>query len=315
MSDQSNQKRIIRLDASALRKSKCPLAFKRIVIDGYREPTLYNDTLYGTAFHLFPKVMYETNGDLQAATKAALEKMKQPCRIRPKKDHLTENHLLKTCFDFWENFIEKDTQAKILINPATAKPFVEVQFDILVYECNEFEIRISGTIDKLVQITNGCVSVGDYKTTSSWDIQKYLRQFRTSPQLKLYVWAIKKLGTMYPDGPFAALVNRPIGAFIDGVFLKSKLETEFVRSEVFIFKQQEMDEFKGLLDYKINQLASLIEEEGYIYPLGKIEGTCNDGFPCEFCPVCFAPDDIAAEHVLRNNFKAIPYNPLTFGEN
>ncbi len=336
-------KRIIKLDASALSKSSCPLAFYRTVIEGYRNPTTYNDTQYGSAVHRFCAVMCYTAGNFSVAVQEAVKVMRKPCTVRNKKDHLNEKHLINTCLNYWEEYVSKDNEFEMVINPEAKcwkcngvgydtaicmecngkgtrpQPMVEVNFDFPFYTeqvgDTEYEIRICGTIDRFGKFKNGCFAVRDYKTTSSWDLKKFFEPFKLRPQLKLYIWSLKKLAAANPDSQLAKIVSStPIGACIDGIFLKSAKETTFQHSDVFIPKREELEKFEHLLWAKCAELVHLASHPLAADPLGMVEGTCHHIVPCDFFDVCVAVDEIASRHVLKNNFIQKPYDPLTFNE-
>lgn len=305
-------KRILRVDASSLRESACPFKWKLIVIDGYKELILYNDTLYGLAVHLFIKVMFESGGNFAKAKDAAVELFRKPNVIRSKKNHLTEIHLLKTCITLWQDYIEKEN-FKVLCYP-DGSPCVEIKFEYTLYDSPTLEIRGCGTIDRFGQIPRGCFCVRDWKITSSWNEKGYLDSYRLSPQLKFYVYSIKKwVEQTNAPSPLAEIKDQPIGAFIDGIFLKSTGDSVFKSSEMFLFKQSELDEFEVLLKTKLFELE-VMYRTNFAQRKGLIEGTCSNGkVLCKFHDIC-ASDDIAASHLLKRDFIQREYNPLMFGE-
>jgi hypothetical protein len=257
--------------------------------------------------------MYETNGDFEQAVKAAQLLFRKPCIIRKKKGHLTENHLIKTCLDFWEQFGKKD-DFEILHDTKTNKPLVEIKFELLIYSTEDYEVYLCGTIDKVGKFKNGAYAIGDYKVTSSWDVAGYLRPYRLSTQLKVYHWALTELGLRNPDSAIAAITKYPIGVFIDGVFAKTGKDTEFHRSEVFMFKPDERDEMSGFILKMAGQLV-MMSKAGCAERTGLINGSCHTGYgPCKFFDICAAPDNIARQHIIRNNYVTKTYNPLNFNE-
>lgn len=318
----SNQKRILRLDASALAKSSCLLRLKYIVIDGWRNNLLYNDTVYGLAGHKFLATMALTNSDIATSVREAKLVFNQPKIIRRKKEHLTENHFIKTCFDYWEH-LSKTDEASLIISPDSKLPLVEQKFSIVAYEDDTLIIEIVGTLDKLVKYgKQGQVCIGDYKFTSSWNQAEYFPQHRLAPQLKTYRWMLYKFAEVSSADSFLReLTKYPVGMFIDGIFLKSAKETEFHRSEVWTPKQAEIEEFDASLQAMITKLAYLYHEK-WSRRDGMINGSCSNSYGstsasgalCQFYTVCSACDTVAAQHVLKNNFIQKEYDPLAFGE-
>lgn len=332
------QKKIYYLNASLLKKSSCDRLIQHIALDGLKEPVNYNDTQYGSAFHKFISRMYESGGKFDEALVAAKAIMSLPCKIRNKKDHLNEQHLVKTMFDFWEQYETSNNSFRLLINPTAIcykcsgingipicpscdgkgvrpQPMVEQTFDIKVRETDDYEIHLAGTIDQVGQIINGCFAVNDYKTTSTWDIESYLAPWRLSPQLKFYVSAIRRIGLANPDSEFARIAKTNVGACITGIFLKSSKETIFKRSDVFVFKESELDEFDAMLEVKLDEFTKLINDyraNRIIMPTGMMNDSCpgTSKWKCPYFNACNAPDSIARNHVLKNNFKSVSYNPL-----
>src|SRR6266404_2705327 len=116
------EKKIIKISSSAIREAACDWRYQATVLSGYKETLPYNDTLYGTAFHKFSAVMALTNGNFAQANKAAIEVFKRPYKIRDKKEHLTDKHLVATCLQYWDEIESNRTEFQSLVNPITNKP-------------------------------------------------------------------------------------------------------------------------------------------------------------------------------------------------
>lgn len=342
-------KTIIKIDASALKSGACDWALWATVIEGYKEPQMFNDTQYGVAFHTFASRMAESNNDFAEAHKSAMQVMRLPCKVRDrKKAHLTEKHLINTCTTYFSDVETKRSNFEYIINPQAkcwkckgigsipclakdymvredtimicptcegksfrAQPLVEVTFSIQVYEDEQFIVYLCGTIDRIGKIRNGAYCIRDYKTTSTWDIDKYLAYFRCSVQFKLYLWALKRMAKDNPGTILDEITRFPMVAFIDGVFLKSAKDTEFHSSDAIQYKEWEYEEFESLLNDQIQRLLS-IARGSLAVRNGKMLGLCYTGFYCKFHDVCHAIDNVVAEHVLKQNFIRKPYDPLNF---
>lgn len=305
-------KQRINIDASSLKESSCDYRFYNIVVKGLRQPLPNNDTQYGSAFHKFTSTMHETSGNFNEAIKAACLLFDKPCIVKPKKKHLTKNHLVKTCLDYWEHFGKTDDFE--VLHDNNDKPLVEIKFELLIYSTEDVEVYLCGTIDKIGKFKNGAYAIGDYKVTSSWDIVGYLAPYRLSTQLKVYHWALTEIGIRNPESAVAAITKYPVGVFIDGIFAKTNKDTEFHRSEVFMFKDSERAEFDDFIKIAAERIL-FISKYREVRRNGLINGSCHTGWgPCKFFDICAAPDDIARAHVIRNNFITKPYEPLKFGE-
>lgn len=311
-------KRIIKVDASSLVKSACLLRFKRIILDGLTEPVQFNDTHYGSCFHLFVKVMYETKGDIGVATHKTIEMFKQPTIIRKK--HLTEQHLLKTCFDYWQHFLQADNFSVLEIN---GKPLVEITFSIPFLDTPDYTVLLEGTIDKIGKFNNGCYAIGDYKTTSQWglnsdnEIKEYFRRYELSLQLMFYLFCLKLMGQSNPDNELSNMLAKPLGVFIDGVFLSSTKPTKFARSDVRIPSQVDIDNFGISLRSKLTHEMEILKQNEWNYTDkdGLLNGSCSEGnFRCQYFNLCAAPTEMASDFIVKNQYAQRNYEPLLFGK-
>lgn len=327
-----SEKKIIHLDASILKLSACDMRMLLALFEGYTEPLPFNDTQYGSAYHLFMSTMFMTNGDFGKATIAANQLFAKPCIIRQGKKHLTQVHLNKTCFDSWEH-LQKQDDFEIYQAPhreciddhdSTLRPLVEVNFSIPVYEDDLCKIYLSGTMDKIGKIKGGCNAIGDYKTHSLYAINRYtvaeyFAQYELSLQLFFYYHCLHLLAKQNPNSIFAEICKTRVAIFIDGVFIHTKSPTEFHRSNVEVPRADILSEFTILLDEKILSIAALyaqyVEDPKSFNRDGIIKGLCSDGkYLCKFNQVCAAVNPVARAHVLKNNYKQRLYNPLMFGK-
>jgi len=302
-------KQQIYINASSLKHSVCPLAWKRSIIDGYHDTHVSCKIVYGQAVHKFIDVMYETQ-DLGAAKDAALLEFRVPKVDDRKSVHMSdEKHLLNTCFDVWHNYIlQKDEQFELMVLP-NGKPATEVTFSIPYYEDDTIEVSLCGTIDKIGKFKGGMYAIGDWKTTSNYDPAKYLSSYRMSPQLRFYRLALIVMGRKHPESLLGTIGNSTIGCFIDGIFLKPKsIDNVIIRSEVFQYK--DMDQFEAGLIHNIKSLSGYIKADTFP-KLGIINGMCEQKFgKCSFYHACSADNDKIANLILQRDFSQRHYDPL-----
>lgn len=338
----TSSKTIIKLDASALKESSCLLRTFYTIHKGYRQAINTIDVQYGLAFHAFVARMKLGNGDFSAAIREAKELFAKPSIMKTKKVYMTEQHLLKTCMDYWTQVAMVDEwktvihEIQILNTPenpevigSKLEPLVELKFALPYYQDDEVEVMLCGTIDDICRKgDNGIYAIRDYKTTSSWNIREYMEGYRLSPQLIFYVFIMQLYAKHYPDSIVAKIVGASgmqLGAMIEGIFLKGEAKSpEFVKSEIFYYKAQQMEEFKFILDCKIKEIVEMIwslkESESmngtYTPPrYGMLNGSCTTIYgQCKFADACSANDSRAREHVLNNNFIVKAFNPLTYNE-
>lgn len=309
----------INIDASCLSgSSHCMLAWYRMVVEGYREPLVPNDIIYGVAVHKFIDTMYQTDGDLKQARDAALKSFNVPKYDKPKKLYMSEpRHLIATCFDYWERYVSKDTSFDLI--KLCDKPATEVTFKFLYYTDSNIRVWLCGTMDKIGKIRNGVYAIGDYKTTSLWSAPEYFTSFDLSIQLRFYVLALKWMAEHESDSILGQIGATNVGTFIDALFVKPcAVDNEYKRSQVFTYREEQLTEVKRMLDLKIHELSTqvfLINNGAMARPLkqGLLTGTCTRQYgKCSFFSVCANQDEGAAAAMLAQRFVKKPYNPLAF---
>lgn len=347
---EEKKKRIIRINASALKNATCMLRFYRICIQGYKSPVNTNVIEFGSAVHLFLANMAITNGDLASSLALARKYfLDTPMIIDYQKRYLDDQLLCNVCVQYWGH-IQKTDSFKILtqevdacptckgtrevLEPATQtvvpcflcgatgmykhmEPAVEVTFSNKFYEDDQFIVLLEGTIDKLGQFDRGAFALGDYKTTSiPWGgdrrtkMEEYFRGHEMSPQLRFYRYNVELKARLEPSSLFTEITKRPIGCFIDAIFTSSN-EVEFKRSRIYFFPDEDMQEFVNMLQGFVFMVITILKQDTLPPRHGVLNGACAGGWkPCQFIDVCNAPGDIAREHVLKNNFIRSEYLPI-----
>lgn len=321
-------KRIIHIDASSLRDSSCFRSFWFTVIGGYREQTKFLDTEFGQAVHTFAKEYYlglAKGEDQMIAERLALKQAKEQLAnmldtydvINRKKPHLRNPTMLtKACMTVAE-YINDDTFSPLIVDD---KPLIEMKFSIPWYEDDNIAIMLSGTIDKIGKIQNGCYAIGDWKVTSfNYLRDKTLAAYKLDPQLIFYVFILNELAIRYPDSIFQKMLQQGrIGCFIDGVFLTSPSSekagnlVEVLRSEVFLPKARDLLEVRHHIETVVDKILLYSKINKTPLREGIYNGSCKKIVPCKYSAVCGSPDEISEKHILNNNFKQAPYDPLNF---
>lgn len=307
--------------------------------------------VYGVSVHKFIDTMFRTSGNIGLARQEANKSFNVP-KIPPPEDKsylVNFNHLFTTCYNVWTEQIEKEAEFELLgitqkcywckgersiggslgvdcltpnnlSNPCTfcnglgvvLAPATEVTFRILIYEDEEYIIYLCGTLDSIGKFKNGCYAIRDWKTTSSWNVQKYLNQYRLSRQLRIYTLACKLEARNNPDSILGKIGLTNMGAFIDAIFLKpSGNDCKYERSEVHQFKEKEIDEFEDMLEAFCGKIIFHLRT-GIFPKEGILNGSCNTMYgPCKFSPCCASNDNVASV-ILRRDFKRVPFNPLNY---
>jgi len=319
MSD-TPQKIIINLNASALKESACRLRLFRLVHQGWTGTggLSNNDIEYGSAFHLFMSEMKRTSGNYAHSLQAAEVRYSGEMRVKPAKKYLTTSHLMRTCMDYWEQWVMKDEFVTLRqpececeecggsgqitpkqlgesaddIKPSllcpycsgtgrTRKPLVEVKFSYPYYCDDQFEVNLCGTIDDIAKHRAGCFALRDYKTTSVTAQEDYLHGYVLNPQLRFYGFYARLMARAYPESIWAEIARCGIHACIEGVFINGADKREFKRSEVFPMRDADLDVFGRMLDKRIANLIEDIRESlkgQRILPDGIISNSCTGIF-------------------------------------
>lgn len=303
-------KKILRIDSSLLRVSACDLHVWYMAVEGLRPPLWNNDMEIGSAFHAFVATMRRTKNEA-LALKAATDYYSRPMIVKKMKQYMTPQYLMRMCIEYWQTVAENDVFETVVVD---GQPLCELRFSIPYYEDDEVAVEICGTIDDVCKHKHGTYAIRDYKTTSSRDKDDYLEGYKLSPQLMMYKFALQKYAKMYPDSMFAEINRLDVSCFIDGIFVNGKDVIEFKRGDMIPFSEQQMAEFERMLNKEVMRQVANLKLANKPDRQGMLNGACNSNFGCPYWYICAAPDDIAREHVKRNNFVSKMYDPKTHGE-
>lgn len=313
-------KKIILLNASALRISSCKRRLHYVVIDGYKKARNSISIEFGSAFHLIPKHVYQDNDYAKGLSAAQVYFKDSNYEPDSKKKYLNDFMLSKVGFDWYTSELHKNDSFEVL-RDTDGKALVEVQFAIPYYAGENVEVILCGTIDKIVvHRQSKLICEGDFKTTTSWDENEYLRGWVLNTQRYFYNIALRKMiETSSPQSILNQYVGKDVGSFVDGIFIKSSGETECKRSEVFVFTERQRSQYDHLLLTLckwFDEHQKLITDSNGLHlpdPEGLLNDSCSEnkyGSKCDFFDVCACNDSVASEHVLRRNFVQKPYDPL-----
>jgi hypothetical protein len=309
-------KKIILLDASALKVSSCDFRFARILLDGWRTPVNYNDVEFGSAFHACAKETTLTSSidDGKFAALHYFTKVKKV--IKAKKEYLNAPFLEKVCEGWYRQMFVGDTWQPILNRKG--KPIVEFRFHIPFYVSEHYEVLLVGTIDKIVRHQSApLLAVGDYKTTSMWDIPEFFRAYELSCQLMFYSLALKKLIELAPpDSQLASFRGKDTYSFIDGIFLKgADKPVEFKRSEMFPMNDGVLLNFEVMLKQFVKNFVDRLEARHDMMQTGIINGSCETKFgKCFLFNYCACNNSKMKEAIKEKEIIEKKYNPAEFGE-
>lgn len=316
----------IRIDASSLKLSSC---FRRLywtVVEGYREKRLGNSMVYGLAYHRFIETLSKT-GDLNQATCKAIKFfLDANPQIESRKDWLNANHLANTLNEYASQFGNQVTRNDfILARTSDGEILVEKNFEIPLVGTETHSVVLNGTIDETGKFKHGTHAIADHKVTAAWNHDDYFQNYRLSPQLITYVWAIHKFAKIYPGSVWEELCSQRLGAFIKGVFISSKKPTEWKQSDVIFFTEEQLEAYEYHLYRVARKLLDLVinfskEDPNFVpMPEGMFNGSCTQHFgevekKCKFFNICAAPSREASDAMLENCFDKLEYNPLMFSK-
>ncbi len=325
-------KKIIRVDASALKGSACLRRLFLTCVEGYRSPKESNDLLYGTCFHKCVEVFAKT-GDQQVAFSEALthwdEKIDK-CEIKYNAKFLDKAHLMGTLMRYFIEAKSNDIFTRCPYVKVGDEVLAECKISIPMYSDSNVDILLQGTVDGIFQIEGGCPCIGDWKTTRAREANDYFYGYKMSTQLRVYYYAIQWYLENMPEHPLAkAFAGAPkLGCFIYGAFL-SKDGVQFQRSQVYQFTNRDMTFFEMMLKRKLGDLLEAYDKfrtsDGGVYPPadGMINNACQEVFGsyCSYydaCSSCVGLGDNTNptqlfEAILSNRFKKQDYTPLDFG--
>lgn len=303
----------IRLSSTALSYSACSLRFMRHVVDGYKEPAMSCNIVYGIAVHKFIDTMSKT-GNISEAVVAAKRAFSLPKVDSSKQSHLSdERHMITTCLNLWSGFIQDDNFEVLSID---GKPTTETTIELSDFYKDDFiSVDLCGTMDKLGQFNGGCYAIGDWKITSTWTSKGYFKQYELSRALRFYRLALYLESLSNPDSTLGRLGKQRVGAFIDAVFIKpDPNDNEVLRSDVFQYSEVELIKFKNGLTRWCMGLSDKIRDRVHLEKEGVLNGSCQGKWGlCPFWNVCVSPDT-AVQQLLDRDFLKVKFDPLNYND-
>ena len=318
----------LNVDATSLTGSSCMFRWKSQILDGLREPKMSCDVVYGIAVHAFVDEMYQS-GDMGRAVAALKKAFAIPKYDKPDKKHMSDiMHCLDTSTSVWRDFCCKEEKFQLLqLNKrqedGTDKlcAATEINFSLPYYEDDTLSVSLTGTMDKLGKFTNnGIYANGDWKSTSArsdspFRIKDYFSSYEMSVQLKLYRFALMLMAERYPDSILGQIGATNTGSFIDAIFVRANpRESVFIRGPVTVWTQEQMSEFKLMLDKKIAELAVAVRDNKFDKD-GLATGVCQLKFgKCMMWNYCRQTNPAIQELILKKDFIVRQYNPLNFND-
>jgi len=286
---------VLNLDASLFKQSACLRKIEYITQYGYREKVLSPSLGYGSAFHEYIKVLRRTGNPALAIT-AAVE------FFRPVEgDWRTLTHLVDTCTSYHAKVYIRDNFRAMEFE---GHPLVEQKFSFPYYESEHLIVNLCGTIDEIGQMENNEITICDRKTSSMYKTDEYFKAYEMSPQLKFYVMITQM-----------KLELKQIPAFIDAVFISENRPTQFKRSELFYYTEEQILSLRRQIDRLIKDIEDAIKTKHWQQNITQCDKeTYTKDKLCKYFRVCSIADTELREHFIERDYIQIPYDPMTFGE-
>ena len=294
--EKSEDRYILRIDASAYREATCDLKLYYTIVRGLRNNDLNHKMEYGTAYHKALESFYAT-GDKTEAMSAAIAHYTKPEIIVPETDWRTAGHLANCLTQYFDNYADVDG---LVVEKHEGKPLLEMKFAFPFYTNGTIDVLLCGTID-FIGTYFGQPILCDHKSTAVTAVDRFLDAFRVSTQLMVYTMILRKL---FPDKNYQAVIN--------GIFLSRSGKNKFQRSAILDFTEDRMKKFELHLTETIVKFVDVLTEslDGEPKFLPNFN-CCETKFGmCRFASICNAGE--FAENVIDNDYYTKLYDPLKF---
>jgi hypothetical protein len=269
---------------------------------------------YGTGSHKFLAKWHGENNLVSGITEAIRYYANPKIQLQiPKTDFRTLSHLQMTCQLYALQYPQSTELLTVVKSRVDNSPCVEVRFAYPFLKIGYCEFILCGTIDLLGLYGKEPCFV-DHKTTATWDKDKFLAEFITSPQLKIYRLILDKVAQSSQSN-FKVFAGAP--ALVNGIFI-SKDGTQFKRSNLIDYPQEDLEE----IEYQLTKFCEGIETRvsGRIAKHAWDHNTtmcqASPFGPCQFWRSCSQPDEDSRDEILKRDFQPREggYDPSTHGE-
>lgn len=312
--DISTGKYIVMLNASTNRHTTCLRKHYLTNLCGFKKFVEFRDLNFGIAFHIFAKRLPEVTSlsNIAVAINPAISYFKEtPSLDKSNKTFLTPEYLMEVCLAYYKEVYTKDNFQ--ILRDKDNNPLVEQTFAIKICESETAIYLLCGTIDKIGKVgTNGAYVIRDYKTTGNYKSEDFFTKYLLSHQLLTYLYAIKELGMLYPNGLLGEISKTQVGVQIESIHVPSSVKINFDKSPVMFYDLDRLIEYRRVLEELILVIDMHLKAEKLPIRQGLFNGECqgNYGSLCMFYSACNAPDMTAFEMILKNKFKQESYDPL-----
>lgn len=291
-----DQKLIVRLDASSLKRSNCAQDFYLSNLTGHRVSGCKNAPAFGTAIHKAAAALRAGTVSVAEANMLAMEYLIDA--NLPEDKLRTPELLLEILGEYLPQILPKADDFKVAHR--NGKPAIELPFEIPFRAFDEVDFTLTGVFDELGSFDPQYPRFKDIKSTALQPA-KVSGKWRTSSQMLLYSYVCKASGysTRYPS---------PI---VDMLFLRATRGKRFVRFKDEVLSEAHVDEYMSQVWDKAEEIYGWLKKDKFA-----LNRTCCDTIfgDCQFRNVCDSAQ-AQRESMLRSMFSRKEYDPATFGEN
>ena len=314
LTQDSKGRKIIYVDASALKDIACLRKFYWSTIEGWQLSRESRDIkmAYGTAFHLALQTLYSKGRDsIKEAMQGAIDYLNPYIEFIGEDEFRTPSHLIQSVKSYYDRYFKEDGHDGLVAIDPTA---VELKWNFPYWQNDQYVIILCGTIDLIAKYF-GVRTIVDHKTTASWKPESYFSGYQMDIQTMFYTWMdnhINNRGDIY------------LPVMINGIFIKKPTQkaakeglwdgVTFERSQSFEYTASQMKQFDKWLKAKLNLIIYYLTNAETMESIFELSFCRTPYGLCKYFNVCSAANtDLQKEILSRSGqFENVHYNPLTW---
>jgi hypothetical protein len=299
---------VINLDPSALKKDYCHQALTYKVIDGLVSKTRKAQPLIlGSAVHKFAELNSKcvpyclvNNGTTDMQVDLATY-----CGMLYQMKGGDDSAKLVTLMAGRPDDLPKPLCA----NPRFVEMVVTIPYRLFKHEGKSVLVNLVANMD-LLYLRNGYIHALDYKTSSSYDVNRTIHEYSKSVQFIFYYWLLRKFPQWIFDG-YQELINlADSGRVLTEVCLirsGSQGCGEWMRRDDWRWQfNSEMPLLEEQLDLIIEDLAEIAFGIKPASMQGMLHDSCGS---CQYNSICWSNDENLTATLLTKNYEQTHYDP------
>jgi len=278
---------------------------------------------FGSVGHTFIDTTFKNEQPRVVEEALALKsfaKKRKKLTPAPAEMHLTDGYMYYFVHGYKSPY-------KVFRRGPSKMPATELTFSIPMGETKEFEIRLVGTLDRLIESECGKhLHICDTKFTKMFSRKKIFSPYEWSSQLMFYIIALRLFAESTDNNELREINSWIKGGRIEAILIGDKNKISPVLSNVFEFSEYQLDEHEWAIYTKIKKLKEWLKKyeefkgsPEYIFPYadGNLNNCCTTKYGhCphfkKFCSLPFSSIEEERKwiNMLMKNTK--PYEPLKF---